>query len=212
MEKFKTPKGTLEWVIISGEGKENLSGKLQYTANLVLTPETDPQHQAFIEKVEDFWEANKPDKFTGKCKSNGIYAYKEKNADGEFVEVPGKFYVALKTGTTYASGEAKVVKVFNSKAAEVQLGKQKIANGSVGYLYGAMDIYKNVNPKKKDQILEAGVTLYLDAVQLTKFVPYAGGVEAEADAEEGGWDCSDLNDSGIEPEAPAAESQAKPRL
>ena len=51
MEKFKTPKGTLEWVIISGEGKENLSGKLQYTANLVLTPETDPQHQAFIEKV-----------------------------------------------------------------------------------------------------------------------------------------------------------------
>jgi hypothetical protein len=73
-----------------------------------------------------------------------------------------------------------------------------------------MDIYKNVNPKKKDQILEAGVTLYLDAVQLTKFVPYTGGVEAVADAEEGGWDGSDLNDSGVEPEAP--ESQAKPRL
>lgn len=212
MEKIKTPKGLLEWVIISGEGKENLSGKLQYTANLVLMPEEEPTHQAFIEKVEDFWEANKPDKFNGPCKSNGIYPYKEKNEEtGEWEVVPGKFYVSLKTGTTYASGDPKVVKVYNSKAAEVNLGQQKIGNGSIGYLYGAMDIYKNVNPKKKDQILEAGVTLYLDAVQLTKFVPYVGGVQAEADSDEGGWDGSDLNADGIEPDAPE-ETKSKPRL
>ena len=36
IRKTKTPKGELRWVIITGEGKEDLQGNLKYSASIVL--------------------------------------------------------------------------------------------------------------------------------------------------------------------------------
>ena len=36
IRKTKTPKGELRWVIITGEGKEDLQGNLKYSASILL--------------------------------------------------------------------------------------------------------------------------------------------------------------------------------
>lgn len=65
-----------------------------------------------------------------------------------------------------------------------------------------------------------GVTLYLNGVQITKFVEYAedAGFDAVED-EEGGWTGEDLNDAGFEsvsdnaePTKTAATSDTKPKV
>jgi len=71
-----------------------------------------------------------------------------------------------------------------------------------------MDIYELKTPK--GVLTDAGVTLYLDAIQLTKFVPYEpdSGFDEVEDEDEGGWTGGDA-DTGITPEA---EDKPKPRL
>ena len=70
IQKLTTPKGTLEWVTIDGEGKENLSGKMQYVANIVLEADS-----PVVKKIEQFWKDNKPNGFKKDAKSLGIYPH-----------------------------------------------------------------------------------------------------------------------------------------
>lgn len=183
---IETPRGTFEWVTIDGEGKPNLSGKLQYLVNLVLTAE---EIEPVRDSIEAFWAENKPEKFSKAPKSLGIYEHKEpseeKDEDGKTVYVPsGKFYLAFKTGTTYNDGKPKTIQVLNSKNNPVVLGDTKIGNGSLGRVLGAMGIYKSVNPAKPSQVLDAGVTLYLDKIKLLKLEEFSGGAEfSDEDAE-----------------------------
>ena len=87
---------------------------------------------------------------------------------GENVYVDtGNFVIRFKTNTEYQNGDPKLVKVFNAKGNEVSLHGKKIGNGSRGRAQGAMGIY-NVKANK-------GVALYLNGVQLSKFVPFVGG-------------------------------------
>lgn len=204
--KIKSPKGELRWVTITGEGKENLSGKMQYVASVVID-ESVPEHKAFIDQVNEFWEDNKPAKYNLAPKSTGIYPLKEKDADGNAVEVPGKFYVQFKTGTTFQDGAEKVIATYNAKGKKVSLGSQTIGNGSVGIIAGSMGIYEN---KKGNAILNAGVTLYLDAIQITKFVPYEhdAGFTAQDDDEDG-WTGEDDSFEGVTEES---APKAAPRL
>ena len=205
--KTVTPKGELRWVTITGEGKENMSGAMQYKADIILDPTNDPVHQAYIDKIDTFWEENKPKGHKRKPKSLGYYLCdKVLDANGDPVkddedmfvyQKDGKVSVSFKTATTFPDGSAKKVTTRNAKGAEVNLGDTMIGNGSMGYLAGAMDIYSHK--------ANAGVTLYLDAIKLTKLEVFGGANPfAETEDDEDGWTGEDEDEF--------VETTDKPRL
>lgn len=204
---IKTGRVTLEWVNIRGEGKENLSGKMQYVANGVVE-DTDP----LLAEIQAFWDKNKPAGFKKDAKSLGIYDHTVKSADtdenGKPIYVPdGKKYLAFKTGVAYSDGKPKVVRVYNAKGKLVEVGDLKIGNGSVGVISGAMDIY--TNKTKAGQIVDAGVTLYLDAIQIIKLNEYTQDPGFEAVDDEDAWGGDEWTG---EEESAAPEAAATPRL
>jgi len=209
LKKVETARGMLEWVHISGEGKENLSGTPQYLCNLVLEGK---DAEEFEKQLLDYWDEHKPKDIGKKApKSIGMYPHTVKDAAGEKVET-GKSVFTFKTGTTYKSGDKKEVKVFNSKGQQVSLGSKKIGNGSVGRVAGAMGIYENRGPK--GNLVDAGVTLYLDAIKLLKFVEFQAGPSFESDDEdyEGGFDgLDDVPFSGVD-ESSTSTEEPKIRL
>jgi hypothetical protein len=205
-QKLVTGRGKLEWVTIEGEGKANMSGKMQYVANLVIEAD-DP----IVAKIEKFWADNKPAGFKGPCKSNGVYNHKvdsgKTDEDGDKIYTEdGKVYLSFKTGISYADGKAKVIQIYNAKNNKVRLPEGvSIGNGSIGAISGAMGIYKN---EVKGKLLEAGVSLYLDAIQIIKLEEYsadAGFAEDESAGDEG-W----TGDEGFSGEP--TESAAKVRI
>lgn len=165
VEKILSSKGKLEWVNIK-KPKENLNGVLQYSLNLVLE-ENDP----FIEKILSFWEENKPKGFKKQPKSTGIYEHYTKDENGE-KQPTGLKTLSFKTGTTYQDGSDKKIKTYNSKAREIILDDEtNVGNGSIGVVSGAMDVYIVKSPQ--GAIIDAGVTLYLDSLQIIKLVKYS---------------------------------------
>ena len=162
-QAIKTPKGELEWVNISGEGKENLSGKMQYLCSIVLDP-SEPEHKEFIDQVNKYWEDNKPKGFTKPAKSTGLYPHKartdETDDSGKAVyEEDGLTVATFKTSVTWPDGKAVKVRTFNAKGKEAALGDIQIGNGSIGRISGSMGIY--TNKLKNGTVLDAGVALYL---------------------------------------------------
>jgi hypothetical protein len=210
IEKIKSTKGELQWITITGEGKENLSGKMKYQANVVLDPKNVAADAALIAKIDTFWEDNKPKGFKRKAKSMGYYFNEPVlDADGDptydedgkkIFNKNGKMHLTFSTDTVYAkTGDTKEIKVYNAKANIVSLGDKTIGNGSIGYIAGAMGIYTS---EKNGKILDAGVTLYLDAIQLTKFVEFTGSDAGfAADEDEDGFTGVDADENGFEPEA-----------
>ena len=209
IEKIKSPKGELQWVTITGEGKENLSGKMKYQANIVIDPQNIPADQAIIDKIDAFWEENKPKTFKRKPKSTGYYFHDPVldedgeptyNDDGKKIfDKKGKMHLTFSTDTTFPSGDTKVVKTYNAKANVISLGDKSIGNGSIGYIAGAMGIYTS---EKKGAIIDAGVTLYLNGIQLTKFVEFTGADDGfAADEDEDGFTGVDADENDFEAEA-----------
>lgn len=161
---FRTPKGEFQWAFINGQGRKNLNGEMEYTIDVVVPEE---EAAAAVAALDKFWEENKP-KGSKQAKSMG---YKRKD--------DGKVTFTLKTKTAYPSGDPKKIRVFNAKAQEIDLpAEKKIGNGSRGRASGIAAIYDG-GPAAR------GVTLYLDAVQLTLFKEYAAGVSFDADDDEG---------------------------
>lgn len=202
----KTPKGNLEWVIISGEGRPNKTGKLMYKASVVCEPDA-PGVEAFKKSIDDFWKENKP---KGAKKPNTIgyrpHSVKsnEVGEDGEAIyEETGKVEFFFSTGTTWPDGSQKKIKVYNSKGSEVNLGDKKVGNGSVGRISGNMAIY--------DVAGNQGINLYLNSVMITKFVEYVDGDDWSDEAEDGdGWTGEDENEWTGEEQS--SETNGKPRL
>lgn len=151
--KFTTPKGTLQWVSISGNGKTDLNGRQIFTADVKIPMET---AQPLIDEIYAYWEDNKP-KGAKDPKSTG---FKE---DGE-----GNVIFTLKTATSYPSGDNKIINVYDARARRTELGDKRIANGSEGRLAGAYSIYDA-------GVAARGVTMYLDSIQVTKLIEYTGG-------------------------------------
>ena len=204
VKKCISPKGELEWVNISGEGKENMSGKMQYVASVVLDGEAAEKMKA---EINAFWEENKPKSFKKDPKSLGFYAHSKKtdetDEDGKAIyEEDGKTLFQFKTGTTYNDGKTKVIRTYNSKAKEVALGETKIGNGSIGAISGAMGTYENKTPNGKT-IVDAGVTLYLDAIKISKLVEFTQATGFEADDDDDGWE-GDEGWEGDDSDAPSA--------
>jgi len=192
-QKITTPVGDLQWMFIDGEGREDLNGNKKYTANIVLDKDT---AQTVIDKLEEFWNDNKP-KGAKKPKSMG---YKpEKKDDKE----TGNFSFIFKTNPTYADGTDKEIAIYNAKANKISLGGKKIGNGSKGAISGSMGVYSAPGNQH-------GVTLYLDAVQLTKFVEFSEGADFGVQ-EDGGFEGVDTSVEGFE-EQSTVEDSAKPRL
>jgi hypothetical protein len=211
LQKIKSPVGELEWVIITGEGKENLSGVMQYKADLVLEGEPAEKLKA---EIQAFWEANRP-KGIVEPKSLGFYDHqiptgeKDEETGKNIYEKTGKTMFSFKTATTFGDGKPKVVQVFNASGARINLGEQTIGNGSRGRIDGAIDIYEVRGKGKNAAIVDAGVTLFLNAIQLSKFVPYVGGPNFDAiDGED-----PELSDGmeALQVETSAKESDPKER-
>jgi hypothetical protein len=202
-----TPVGELEYVIISGKGKLDLKGVPKYNATVVLSAE---EAAPFIAKIDSFWEDVKPK--GGKAKSMGYYPHtvKDKEASeeaGEPVYVPtGKIAIQAKTGIAYQSGDAKIIKIFNAKGNEVSLQGKKIGNGSRGRLGIGMALY-DVNPSAR------GVTLYLNSIQISKFIEYTGGDSFDSIEDEEGGDFDGVDNDGMSAMSEEeAATPAKPRL
>ena len=198
-----SPIGNLEWVHIDGEGKPDLQGVPKFSVDVVLSPE---QAEPFKAMVNEYWEQNKP-KGAKEAKSLGVYPHtvKDEAASKEAGETvykeTGNTVVRFKTGTAYQSGDSKVVKIFNSKGHEVSLQGKKIGNGSRGRVNGVMAIY-NINKAT------CGVTFYLNAIQLSKLVEYAGVAFKPMDDDEGDFEGVDGGMGGIADE----ETTERPRL
>lgn len=196
IQKISTPKAELCWVNITGEGKENLSGARKYVATALV-----PKDCQLVKDIEAFWKENKPsgfkdtkkdDKNPKGYKSIGVYPHKvdsgEVDEDGDKIYVEHEELVELRfsTGTTYKDGKAKVIDIYNAKGRKVKLPEDVlIGNGTLGCISGAMGIYE---AKAKGKTVDAGVTLYLNAIQVIKLEEYSQDAGFEAhDDEEGGW-------------------------
>jgi len=199
-QKIVTPVGELAWVFITGQGKKDLNDKDRFCASVKY-----PADSAALKSVQavlkEFWDNNKP-KGKARPKSTGIKEELDKQGDPT-----GFFLVNFWTGTTFPDGSPKVVKTYSSKGTEVALGGKKIGNGSRGAISGVAAIYQN-GPN-------CGVTLYLNAIQLTKFVEFTddAGFGAVEDDDEDGWTGDDLNEDGFEAQDdPEPSTPAKVRL
>ena len=170
-QKIITPKGEINWVFINGNPKKDLNGKARYVATLRLKDGSD-ELKEITDQIDTFCEDNKPK--GRKLKSNGIRQEVDKEGNPT-----GYTNINMWTGITRPDGKEKVIKVYNAKNNEVSLGSKKIGNGSIGRLSGVMDIYDS-------GVAATGVTLYLNAIQLTKFVEFSSDDFGDV-AEEDGW-------------------------
>lgn len=215
-QPIKTTKGTLNWVTFNGDGVENLSGKMKYQATLNLKTDS-PECKTLKDKIDTYWSENKPANFRKKPKSLG---YREEltkvldsngdeqyNDEGEALkEKTGYTSFTFSTDTTYPSGDPKKVSIFNARGTKVDLGDKKIGNGSEGNIGGAMGIY--AARTKQGVISDAGVTLYLNSIRLTKFVEFTS--EESWDDAGDGW-TGEGETEGWEGE-PSGESAGTVRL
>jgi len=183
-EKMVFGPGTLEWTFITGDGKLNTLKNpplREYKTTLSVGHE---RAKILATKIFDFWEANKPKKFDEpnslgikfQNKSDGeqvdsdfwkkfCVAYKRRLLDAPFDDEDIKFNLSTRTEFKDSKGNSKPCKIHvkNAKNKTISLS-ESIGNGSVGNVSAVMAIYETDTT--------AGVTLYLKAIQLLKFVPY----------------------------------------
>ena len=164
---FKTPICELRWVNLQGvdtsinkDGSQN-----KKVACGVVTGEVAEQIAAQIEAI---WQEAKIEMGLKKNVANGNIIPKpivDENGD-----MTGEYELRFKTNTYFADGKENKVPIYNAKGKEVDLGDRKIANGSQGIIHGEIGYY-DVSGQK-------GLTLYLKAIQITKFIEYQVGVDA----------------------------------
>lgn len=205
---YTTAKLPLMWVKITGEGEEDQQGRLKYLASVLLSEDQKTELEATI---TDFWKENKP-RGAKKMKSNGISKEmrktEETDEDGDPIkEHTGNYLLQFKTNAVWPDGKQNKIKVYNAKGNPVDMGDTKIGNNSIGKIAGAYDIYAIKD--KNGNITNAGVTFYLNGIQVSKLEEYTGGgVNFEADEDEEGWTGEDDTFDGVV----ESETKAQPRL
>ena len=229
MQKFNTStyvpvlEGELRWIFIDAPGKPAQDPLKPNRKQASLYVKTDSEGcKALVAALREFWNENKVK--GQKLKSLG---YREEanlkegiDKDSEEAEKDENW---IKTGMTAFSfwtganwplkpaqkaagatvGDDTVIDIYNSKGNKVSLGGKKIGNGSYGAISGTMAMYHNGT--------NHGVSLYLNAIQIVKFVEYTqdAGFE-EQDEVEGGFEGVDSEFDGVASEETGGE--AKPRL
>ena len=200
---FKTPLLPLSWVNITGQGKLKMnkedngdSANYNYTATVTYpTEESMKKDKALFDK---FWRENKP----AGCTKQSYAMFKpemepdlDANGKEQFDEddalikkATGRWLLSAKTITHWPKdNKQNIVKVLRANGNPLQLGDKVIGEGSVGVLHASLGI----NGYSGNE----GLALYLDAVQLKKFVEYTGGSEVDADdlGEDEGLDDLDMD-------------------
>jgi len=196
-QKLVTPKGELAWVFITGKGKKDLNGNDRYVASIRLKKDS-PEHKQIEEEINAFWEENKGKGW--KQKSNGIKEEVYPENHEEAGEPTGYVLVNFWTGIEFPDGSPKKVVTKTAKNVEVDLKGRKIGNGSEGRISGVMGLF--------DQGISArGVTLYLNSIQITKFVEFN---QDDGFEEEDGFDGSELDEDGFSAESTSSDDEEKP--
>jgi len=159
--KIKFPIGTLYWVSITGDGKDQSEAgdgsKMKKTATLHL--KTDSAEckalKADIEKIWELYKAENPKiKAATKPKSLGYKVVKDKETDEE----TDMTAFSLSTNSFYKDGKPAHVPLYNAKGAVHEMGEDEVGNGSVGTVYGETGPYEYKG--------SFGISLYLKAVQI----------------------------------------------
>ena len=150
-EAVVTPLGELQWLFITGMGKENYNRDgYEYTADVILEGK---DAEAFKTQITDYFHTE----FGAKANPKSLGFKDEEDGTTRF---------SFKTQTTKKDGSARKITVGDSKGKKMDLGDRKISNGSTGVIHGALGTYVNGQSK--------GVSLYLNKVQLLDFIPYEG--------------------------------------
>jgi len=149
--------------VVSGPGVDNYDGDgKEYSVTIVLDKKME---KAYRKEVLAFWEENKPS-WAG-----------DEPANWKNIVRDGKVYAKTQTEFDGKHNEVPIVNHEGTKLDPEEFGS--IGDGSMGRLAITLSIY--TQGKKK-----AGVSTFLSAVKLTKFVPYSGGGGANAFGQEDG--------------------------
>ena len=172
---FKVGPAEMRWIFLNGQGALNDMGdvpKYEYKATAVLPKD---MAEPYIQQLNEFWKEYNGGKMV-KAKSLGY-----KDEEDEEGNLTGMVTFTFKTNTTFKQKDGTekptIVRVFRGNGQEItesfHAADKKAGNGSEGIVHGTMAIYDR-------NAAARGITLYLSAVQFTKFVEYAGNVEVEA--------------------------------
>mgnify|MGYP001211792627 CR=1 FL=1 len=194
--KAKSPIGEFSWVTVSGQGKLNYN-KDGYVYQVVQTIHKDVA-APFIAEIDAVLDQCPKDL---KIRSRGykpvwkaLEDHDNLKAGQMFVETDDRrrtdkdeltdFYMfSYQTKTTFSDGKTKEIGVYNSKGHKVDLGERLVGNGSMGRVSCKIKPYVNGRA--------SGVSLYLNGIQITKFVEFQGD---SFDALEGDFDGFDNDD------------------
>lgn len=186
---ISTKESELRWVFLEQPGRPNKNGIQCLNASIYVNKDSEGLKK-FKDFLQVFWEENKPSGASKKPKSTGVRFVKVKvlDSDGnetynENDEVVYEFTdeVAINCWTAAQwpakngeDPEPRIIKIYNAKGNEISLGDKKIGNGSFGAISFTASIYDQGEGSQ-------GVTLFLDAIQLTQFVGYSqdAGFESE---------------------------------
>ena len=204
----QSPRGELEWVFNTGDGKKNKYDKYKYQGSVIVP---DAEAAPFIKQIDEFWKENKPKgakKAATKGYRNQSVKSDEVDEDGDaiYVDVPGFTEFFFSTNATWPDGKPRKITVINSKNQPIEF-TQRIGNGSIGRLGGIMDIY--------DFQGNAGINLYFGAIKLLKFVAAQDGPSFDEDDDDAEFDAvsdSDKDETFTGEEQQEESSTSKPRL
>jgi len=188
-KNIKVGPAELRWVMINGEGSLNDMGdtpRYEYKATAILPLD---KAKPFMDELDKFWlEYNGGKKVKAKSMGYKIEEDEEGNKTGMVT-------FTFKTNTKFVKADGTeqptVVRVFRANGQEITKqfheAEKKAANGSEGILHGISAIYDR-------NAAARGITLYLSAVQFTKFIEYQGSVQVESvgDVDDG------LDDDGLD--------------
>lgn len=175
-----TPIGELYYVQISGEGKDKVEGDdKEFVATVYLEGKAAKSERDKIDEV--LGTIPKGLKLGSKGYKNLVRDpegnLRSPNADGEVFDEEGEnifddcedtdvWSFCYHTNVEFPNGNIKKIDVYNKNAKKINLGDKLIGNGSLGSISGKLKPY--VSGKK------TGVSLFLNAVQITKFEEYEG--------------------------------------
>jgi len=173
-DREKFPPAPIPFGVVSGEGVPDYDnqksggkrGGMEYSVSIILGKK---ERKDVLKTVMNYWEENKPK--GGDDKPANYKNIVRTNDDGDYI-------LYSKTQVDF-EGKANIVTIRNHEG--VKLDPEEfgaIGKGSEGRLAVKMGVYGN------DE--DAGVSLYLAAVQLTEFVAYEGGDASDAFGDEKG--------------------------
>ena len=164
-EAFTSPKGNFGTAHIE---RPNKKGKLKV---IIVVPKAEAKEA--MAHIDAFWADNRP----RGSKVKPVHKGYMEGTDQDTGELTGDVLFIFKTNPEFPSGDKKIVKVFTAKkpVREVKLNGVQIGRESIGRAMGSLAIYEYDG--------EYGVSLYLDAISISKLVKYTGGVDV-ADIDE----------------------------